>query len=140
MKVAEIAFSCYPVTDLRRTPRFYEEVLGLAQSRFFGTESQGFVAYDIGPRHRQHRPGLEAIAGRRIGGSISRPRSRSSGRADACFIWNLWSPRRLKPGWKFSHDSSKEITGSAEGKIAGITWIFEPESTSGLFQRRPESG
>lgn len=48
MKVIEIAFTCYPVTDLRRARRFYEEVLGLKQSRFFGTEDAGFVEYDIG--------------------------------------------------------------------------------------------
>jgi predicted enzyme related to lactoylglutathione lyase len=49
MKVTEIAFTCYPVTDLKRARRFYEEVLGLKQSRVFGAEEQGFVEYDIGP-------------------------------------------------------------------------------------------
>lgn len=49
MKVTEIAFICYPVTDLKRARRFYEEVLGLKQSRMFGAEEQGFVEYDIGP-------------------------------------------------------------------------------------------
>jgi len=29
MKVTEIAFSCYPVTDMKRARAFYEEVLGL---------------------------------------------------------------------------------------------------------------
>lgn len=48
MKVTEIAFTCYPVTDLKRARRFYEEVLGLRQSRCFGTEDRGFVEYDIG--------------------------------------------------------------------------------------------
>ena len=49
MKVTEIAFTCYPVTDLRRARRFYEEVLGLTESRLCGTEDKGFVEYDIGP-------------------------------------------------------------------------------------------
>jgi len=49
MKVVEIAFTCYPVTDLQRARRFYEGVLGLKESRFFGTNEQGFVEYDIGP-------------------------------------------------------------------------------------------
>ncbi len=49
MKVTDIAFTCYPVTDLRRARRFYEGVLGLKESRFFGAEDTGFVEYDIGP-------------------------------------------------------------------------------------------
>lgn len=49
MKVVEIAFTCYPVTDLQRARRFYEGVLGLKESQFFGTNEGGFVEYDIGP-------------------------------------------------------------------------------------------
>lgn len=49
MKVLEIAFTCYPVTDLKRARQFYEGVLGLKEARFFGKESAGFVEYDIGP-------------------------------------------------------------------------------------------
>ncbi|MDF0644954.1 MAG: VOC family protein [Nitrospira sp.] len=48
MKVAEIAFTCYPVTALQRARRFYVGVLGLKETRFFGTNHQGFVEYDIG--------------------------------------------------------------------------------------------
>jgi predicted enzyme related to lactoylglutathione lyase len=48
MKVTEIAFTVYPVTDLKRARQFYETVLGLKESRFFGNETQGFVEYDIG--------------------------------------------------------------------------------------------
>lgn len=49
MNVIEIAFTCYPVTDLRRARKFYEDLLGLKESRCFGTEETGFVEYDIGP-------------------------------------------------------------------------------------------
>ena len=49
MKVTEIAFTVYPVTDLKRARQFYEGTLGLKESRFFGNENQGFVEYDIGP-------------------------------------------------------------------------------------------
>ncbi|MES2921526.1 MAG: VOC family protein [Verrucomicrobiota bacterium] len=49
MKVIEIAFIVYPVTDLKRARGFYEGILGLKESRFFGNEDQGFVEYDIGP-------------------------------------------------------------------------------------------
>jgi catechol 2,3-dioxygenase-like lactoylglutathione lyase family enzyme len=49
MKVIEIAFTCYPVTDLKRARQFYEGMLGLKEARFFGDENKGFVEYDIGP-------------------------------------------------------------------------------------------
>jgi catechol 2,3-dioxygenase-like lactoylglutathione lyase family enzyme len=48
MNVTGIAFTCYPVTDLQRARRFYEGVLGLKESRFFGEGDKGFVEYDIG--------------------------------------------------------------------------------------------
>ncbi len=48
LTVIDIAFSCYPVTDLKRARQFYEEVLGLQESQFFGEKNIGFVEYDIG--------------------------------------------------------------------------------------------
>lgn len=48
MKVIEVAFSGYPVTDLKRARQFYEGVLGLKTSRVFGDESTAWVEYDIG--------------------------------------------------------------------------------------------
>lgn len=48
MKVTEIAFTCYPVTDLQRARGFYEGVLGLKESRFFGWGDHGWLEYDIG--------------------------------------------------------------------------------------------
>ena len=48
MKINEIAFTGYPVTDLSRARRFYEKTLGLTTSRVFGDEKQGWVEYDIG--------------------------------------------------------------------------------------------
>ena len=49
MKITEIAFSCYPVTDLKRARKFYEGTLGLKQATLFGDENQGWIEYDIGP-------------------------------------------------------------------------------------------
>lgn len=49
MQVIEIAFIGYPVTDLKRARRFYEEILGLKQARIFGDEQAAWVEYDIGP-------------------------------------------------------------------------------------------
>jgi predicted enzyme related to lactoylglutathione lyase len=50
MKVLEIAFTGYSVTDMKRAKSFYEGVLGLQKSRGFG-EHEGdeqWVEYDIG--------------------------------------------------------------------------------------------
>jgi predicted enzyme related to lactoylglutathione lyase len=49
MKVIEIAFSCYPVTDLARAKQFYENTLGLKQTTVWGDENQAWIEYDIGP-------------------------------------------------------------------------------------------
>ena len=49
MKVTEIAFSCYPVTDLKRAREFYEGTMGLKESRIWGDSGQAWVEYDIGP-------------------------------------------------------------------------------------------
>ncbi len=45
MKYREIAFVGYPVTDIARARKFYEEVLGLEKARDFGSD---FVEYDLG--------------------------------------------------------------------------------------------
>lgn len=47
MRVTEIAFTAYPMTNLARARRFYEDILGLVRSRMFGTQESGFVEYDI---------------------------------------------------------------------------------------------
>ena len=45
LKVTEIAFACYAVTDLARARAFYEGVLGLTSS---ATTSPQWVEYEIG--------------------------------------------------------------------------------------------
>jgi predicted enzyme related to lactoylglutathione lyase len=50
MKITELAFTGYSVTDMKRAKQFYEGVLGLVKSRGFG-EANGddqWVEYDIG--------------------------------------------------------------------------------------------
>jgi predicted enzyme related to lactoylglutathione lyase len=47
MKVTEIAFTGYPVTDLKRARRFYEGALGLKPARTFGDETTAWIEYDI---------------------------------------------------------------------------------------------
>lgn len=48
MKVTEIAFSCYPVTDMERARSFYEGVLGLKPTMDHKMEGAHWVEYDIG--------------------------------------------------------------------------------------------
>lgn len=48
MKVVEIAFSCYPVTDMSRARAFYEGVLGLTATMDNQMEGDHWVEYDIG--------------------------------------------------------------------------------------------
>jgi predicted enzyme related to lactoylglutathione lyase len=48
MKVIEIAFTGYPVTDLKRARQFYEGALGLKAARVFGDETNAWIEYDIG--------------------------------------------------------------------------------------------
>jgi predicted enzyme related to lactoylglutathione lyase len=48
MKVAEIAFVAYPVTEVERARGFYEGVLGLRPSREFAGEGYCWIEYDLG--------------------------------------------------------------------------------------------
>ena len=50
LKVTEIAFSCYPVTDMARSIAFYEGVLGLTKTMDHEMEdgSGHWVEFDIG--------------------------------------------------------------------------------------------
>ncbi len=48
MNIKEIAFSCYPVTDMTRARDFYEGVLGLKATMDHKLEEGHWVEYDIG--------------------------------------------------------------------------------------------
>ena len=50
MKITEIAFTGYSVTDMKRAKQFYEGVLGLQKSRAFGQHNgdDQWAEYDIG--------------------------------------------------------------------------------------------
>ena len=48
MKVTEIAFSCYPSSDIARSIAFYEGVLGLTKTMDHATEGGHWVEFDIG--------------------------------------------------------------------------------------------
>ena len=50
MKINEIAFSCYAVTDFARARSFYEGVLGLKATTLFGEPGgMQWAEYEIGP-------------------------------------------------------------------------------------------
>lgn len=51
MKITEIAFTGYAVTDMKRAQAFYEGILGLTKSRGFAEKDgrESWVEYDIGP-------------------------------------------------------------------------------------------
>lgn len=49
MDIAEIAFSSYAVTDVKRARAFYEETLGLKPSSVFEQGDMAFIEYEVGP-------------------------------------------------------------------------------------------
>ena len=49
IKVTEIAFSCYAVTDMARARKFYEGALGLKPASVHDSEHGHWVEYEIGP-------------------------------------------------------------------------------------------
>ncbi|HAB18173.1 MAG TPA: VOC family protein [Verrucomicrobiota bacterium] len=49
IRATEIAFSCYPVTDMARTRAFYEGILGLKPTMVVGEPGgMQWVEYDVG--------------------------------------------------------------------------------------------
>jgi predicted enzyme related to lactoylglutathione lyase len=49
LKITELAFTCYPVNDMARARKFYEDVLGLKPTMFFGEPGgMQWTEYDIG--------------------------------------------------------------------------------------------
>ena len=49
IRVTEIAFTGYPVTDIARAKAFYEGVLQLKSSSVFEGDGKSWIEYDIGP-------------------------------------------------------------------------------------------
>jgi predicted enzyme related to lactoylglutathione lyase len=48
MKILELAFTGYPVTDMKRARTFYEDVLKLELTRNFENSNGHWVEYDLG--------------------------------------------------------------------------------------------
>ena len=49
IRIKEIAFTGYPVTDIARARAFYEQLLNLSVSAQFEHEGKHWIEYDIGP-------------------------------------------------------------------------------------------
>ena len=49
MKVTEVAFTGYPVTDIERAREFYEGVLKLEPTQTIETPNGYWIEYDLGP-------------------------------------------------------------------------------------------
>jgi predicted enzyme related to lactoylglutathione lyase len=49
MKILELAFTGYPVTDMKRARAFYEGVLKLEPTRSFENPNGEWIEYDVGP-------------------------------------------------------------------------------------------
>lgn len=47
IKITEIAYSAYPVTDMPRARAFYEDLLGLKTAMVFDHEGKQWIEYDI---------------------------------------------------------------------------------------------
>lgn len=47
VKITEAAFTCYPVTDMKRARRFYETILNLIPSSAYDVGPNSWVEYDL---------------------------------------------------------------------------------------------
>jgi catechol 2,3-dioxygenase-like lactoylglutathione lyase family enzyme len=71
MKIVEIAFSVYPVTDLKRARAFYEGTLGLKPATAYEGDGTGWVEYEIGPSVLAIGAGSEHFKPSAHGGSVA---------------------------------------------------------------------
>jgi predicted enzyme related to lactoylglutathione lyase len=71
MHVTEIAFSVYPVTDLKRARAFYEGTLGLKPGMVYEGEGVGWIEYEIGPGVVAIGAGSEHFKPSANGGSVA---------------------------------------------------------------------
>jgi predicted enzyme related to lactoylglutathione lyase len=71
MQVTEIAFSVYPVTDLKRARAFYEGTLGLKPGMVFEGEGIGWIEYEIGAGVVAIGAGSEQFKPSSNGGSVA---------------------------------------------------------------------
>jgi predicted enzyme related to lactoylglutathione lyase len=121
MKVVEIAFVGYPVTDLQRARNFYEQTLGLAVSRVFGEDATGWVEYDLGANTlaiSNMSPDWKPSAG---GGSVALEVEDMSGAVS-----------------KLKADGHPPFFGPTETPVCHIAVVSDPDGNSiTIHQRKP---
>ena len=71
MQVTEIAFSIYPVTDLKRARSFYEGTLGLKPGMVYEGDNQGYIEYEIGSGVLAIGAGVHMFKPSSDGGSVA---------------------------------------------------------------------
>lgn len=49
MKFQEVAFTVYPVSNVKRSREFYEKILGLKPGGVYETAEMSWIEYEIGP-------------------------------------------------------------------------------------------
>ncbi len=70
MKIKEVAFTSYSVTDIKRARKFYEGVLGLKVGSIFEGEGMCFVEYETGSGYLSIGSGAVAFTPGPTGGMI----------------------------------------------------------------------
>jgi predicted enzyme related to lactoylglutathione lyase len=70
MKITDIAFTSYAVTDVPRARKFYEEVLGLTAGSVYEGDGMAFIEYAIGSGFMSIGAGAEAFKPGSQGGVI----------------------------------------------------------------------
>lgn len=100
MKITEIAFTGYPVTDMHRSREFYEKLLGLTASRKWGQDDDPqWVEYDIG----ENCIALITGAGEK------------------------WPPANAGPAIAFEVDDFEGFV--AKLRSANVTFVWEPQDS-----------
>jgi len=71
MKITEIAYSSYAVSDVARARAFYEGVLGLKSTSVFEQDGMAFIEYQIGPHYFVIGKGVDTLKPGSTGGVIA---------------------------------------------------------------------
>ena len=121
MKITEVAFTGYPVTDMARARKFYEGVLGLTVSRTWGEkDNPQWVEYDIGA-------GCLAIV---TGGAESWPAA-NGGPAAALEVEDFTAAlaELKKAGVKFQWEPQ-------ESPVCSMAVVLDPDENRVVIHRR----
>jgi predicted enzyme related to lactoylglutathione lyase len=71
MKVKEIGFVTYAITDVKRAKDFYEGVLGLTPATAWESDEMAFIEYEIGPHTLAIGKGAENFKPGKTGATVA---------------------------------------------------------------------